>query len=308
VDLTDGGTNDSLHFEIVFNNVPFPVEFRVYSGSASDYSYYRVNLPGSIDLGNHVDLLIPLSAFQDVNGGADFTNVGAFALLLDGSTVAGAKLNLDFFEADSFRDFGDAPGSYGGVSHRPNGLRLGSNVDAEAIQLSGVSARDDDTNQAPDDEDGVFRTPGFNWSVLGGGSVDVTMNGCVTTPCYLNGWVDWNQNGSFEPGEQIFSDLAINSNGTATHAFAIGGSPEFDTSYYARFRLCQAQDTCDSPAGSAENGEVEDYLWGFGPTAVVLSQFGSGEMDQMLVVVVSSAVLLVAGLGLYIWVRRRQRA
>ncbi len=199
LDLTGGGTNDSLHFEIRYNNTPFPVEFRVYSGGIVnvDYISYQVSLPGSISLGSHVDLLIPLTSGWTVHGnGASLTNVGAFQIYLNGMAFPGSKLNLDFFQADSNRDFGDALG-YASVSHRPDGLRLGASVDSEDVEHLNFYATGDDSDQT-DDEDGVVRTVGVNWTGTSG-SVDVTVNGCVGT-CYLNGWVDFDKNGMFECG------------------------------------------------------------------------------------------------------------
>jgi len=311
VDLTGGGTNDSLHFEAVFNDKSFLVEFRVYSGSTTDYLRYQLILPGSIELNRHVDFMIPFADFTSVGNGASFANVGAFEIFLDGSdpASAGAKLTLDLFKADSWRDFGDAPAGYGTVTHRPNGLRLGANVDAEASQLFNPNAVGDDTNQS-DDEEGVLRTPGFNWSTIGGGSVDVTLNGCMTTPCFLNGWVDWDKDGQFESGEQIFTDFTLNSNGSHTLTFTIPAGPAFNTSYFARFRVCTSAATCSSPTGFAGSGEVEDYLWAFGPTAIELSSFSaqSGSPQQYILILAIAALTLLVGASAFALVKRYQKA
>jgi len=256
-----------------------------------------------------VDFLIPFAAFSSNGNGADFNNVGAFRIILDGTNSPGAKLNLDLFGSDSWRDFGDAPLSYGEVTHRPNGLRLGLSVDAEETQAYSSNAAGDDADQS-DDEDGVFRTPGVNWSIAGGGSVDVTLNGCVAFPCYLNGWVDWDKDGSFEAGEQIFSDRPLAANSEQTLTFTIGGTPAFNTTYFARFRICSSGGQCNTPGGSAGSGEVEDYLWAFGPTAIELNSFvaQSGSSLQYVLILAIAAVLLLLGITVLTWVRQHQKA
>jgi len=276
IDLTDSGLNDGIHFEVTYNDKNLPVYIRIYSGSLSDYEEYSLSLPGSIPFVSHVDFKIPFTSFTPSGNGADFSNVGAIEIFIDGSNVVGAKLAIDFFEADNFLDFGDAPVSYGTVSHSPNGVRLGNNVDIEESQLFGANALGDDNNQQPippGDEDGVARTPTVNWTSTSG-SVTVTVNGCGSPPCYLNGWLVESDVSPFNfgSGEQILDEYEM-VDGVATIPLTLTLSPNYPTSFYARFRICNAINQCDSPTGNAPNGEVEDYFWSFSPTAVTLSSF-----------------------------------
>ncbi len=279
-DLTDSNTNDSFVLRLLANDLSTGITLKVYT-DASNWSQYSLNTPGSIPDGSHVDIVIPFTSFSTgtgASGPATFSNVGAVEMVIDGTLNQGADMSLDFLETNTVRDYGDLPSGYpvtfasNGARHIPQGLRLGTNVDAEADGTNSANADYDDSDIAPDDEDGVVRTPGVNWSAgANGGSVDVTVNGCSGT-CYLNGWIDWGNDGSFdEDGDQIFSDKEV-SNGTQTLTFNIPTGQTFNTSFYARFRLCDAQNTCNSVTGEVTNGEVEDYKWSFGPNAVTLTR------------------------------------
>ena len=169
----------------------------------------------------------------------------------------------------------------GGPSHLvgPN-LYLGQCVDAEPNgQPDSVASGDDPAVAAPsygtcattDDEDGVQRTPNVNWTVSTGGSVNVTVAG---GPGCLSGWIDWNGNGNLtDGGDNILDNVAVNT-GTSIQTFTV--PVPVNGTYYARFRLYPVDGnnlctTARTPTGEAPGGEVEDYQWGFVPTAVTLS-------------------------------------
>jgi hypothetical protein len=162
-------------------------------------------------------------------------------------------------------DFSDLAGSYGTAWHKGNGvLRLGSGWTSDAI-----FGPDSDNGT----DDGVTRTG--NWTPGGNGAVDVIVTGCSSAPCFVNAWIDWNDNGVFEGGEQILSNEAVN-NGPQTLNFNVLVSPTCfgaPLTCEARFRLTATTDDGFAPVtatGAAINGEVEDYIWGFSPTAVSL--------------------------------------
>ncbi len=283
-DLTDGGTNDVLLLRVVTNDYSTGITFTVYSGSTY-WSYYRFDTPGNSQ--NHtIDFVIPFSSFtqgQGATGPADFTNVKAVEMELDATLNQDTDITIDLFEATSVRDFGDLPSSYctqlidctdGGPRHIPNGLRLGSHVDAEADGQPILTADGDDGNDS-DDEDGVIRDANDYWTPGASVNITVTVNGCSGT-CYLNGWIDWNNNGGFDAGEQVFSDQAV-SNGNNSLTINVPSSYATGTDVYARFRLCPNTGAppsgCNSPVGeTTSGGEVEDYYWQFGPTAVTVGR------------------------------------
>ena len=324
IDLTSGNTNQGLHFELTFDDKPVDIIFRYYSGSATAYDEYVLELPGGIDSTGHVDYYIPFATgWTSVGGGADVTQVGAFQLIVDASQIKSeaGDVSFDFFEADNFRDVGDLPTTfaYGVPTHISTGLRLGSNIDiedpAEAAIWGSTNANGDDLDGF-DDEDGVVQTPGFNWTGVNGGSIDVTVTGCSGT-CYLSAWIDWVDNGTFTDGnvdgsgvnEQIFNDQSV-TNGTTSLTFAVpparvgAGST---SAFLARVRLCDSTGQCNTPGSAATSGEVEDYRWGFDPTAIRLSSLTARpSISSGLVVSLAGASFLVI-LALAIIFKRRRR-
>jgi hypothetical protein len=76
-------------------------------------------------------------------------------------------------------------------------------------------------------------------------------------PLYLNGWIDFNRDHTWDAGEQIIKNhLALG--GTENHEFPIPVITETNNTF-ARFRLSDQAD--NEPAGFGGNGEVEDYIY-----------------------------------------------
>ena len=153
-------------------------------------------------------------------------------------------------------DYGDAPTNYptlladNGARHKVVGqLFLGLNVDQETDGQPTPAADGDDINGGPDDENGVtFLNP-----LTPGGMAN--LNVFVTGSGLLDAWIDWNQNGSWEPSEQIYASQAV-VNGNNPLSFTVPpGALSGNT--YARFRLSSAGGLL--PGGLANDGEVEDY-------------------------------------------------
>lgn len=335
VDVTAGG-NDGFHFEVVNDDIRATVRFRVYSNAGADWSQRVLNLPGGINFPAHVDFFLP---FGPGNGwtigggaGANFASVSSIEVEIDGTVLAGADVSVDFFDADDFREYGDLPGAAQGgptsysaaivdAYQIPQGLRLGSDVDVEAVSQpdvpAGTTTSGDDTTATPgevDDEDGVAPSPGINWAVgAAGGSVDFTVAGCATfpTPCRLNGWIDWNRDGDFaDTDEQVFNDFAVNFNADYfNQTFSIPAGTTFGGNFYARFRVCNAAGTCNAPdATNITNGEIEDYRWGFGPLAVTLNNLEATADAQNNTAALVLAATVVVALGLAGMALRRRTA
>ena len=153
-------------------------------------------------------------------------------------------------------DFGDAPDptyptllANNGARHTVvPGVALGKALDAEADGQPNATATGDDQNG--NDADGVvFRsllTPGVV------ATIDVT----ASVQGYLNAWIDFDADGSFDdPGEQVFSDEAViagvNELAFAVPAGAVSGAT------FARFRFSTRG--LLGYDGPASDGEVEDY-------------------------------------------------
>ncbi len=318
VDLTDSGSNAYLRVRIAENDLAATLHFRLYNGitgNINDYIEYALPLPGSIAPDSNVDFLMPFSAFTSHGAGANPNNVGAIQVFFNRDTaIAALDVAIDFFDATGkSHDFGDLPNSYGtllvdnGPRHRlTTGLRLGTSRDAETDGKPSTNASDDHY------DDGVVRDTDFNWDTNNGGAVYVHIAGCAgsgpANGCRLNGWIDWNNNGTFETSERVINNTLV-SNGDAQYfPFPIPSGQGFPghPQIAARFRVCQTSpaNQCDSPTGESQTGEVEDYIWGFGPTAVSLQSFTGASNSAVLPLLMIVLLLSVVGVGALLY--RRQ--
>ncbi|WP_197474673.1 GEVED domain-containing protein [Deinococcus puniceus] len=194
-------------------------------------------------------------------------------------------------------DYGDAPTAYGNVAHLPvlgwNGgtlgagtntifpntntaptfglatqippttALLGSVVDVERTSQANATATADDANSI-DDEDGVTMPA----SVMIGNVV--TLPVAIGAAGLLSAWFDWNRDGDFaDAGEQITSDNSV-SVGTTNLSVTVPTNAVAGTTF-ARFRICTAAASCNSPTGVSPSGEVEDYSLVVMPTTADLN-------------------------------------
>jgi Bacterial Ig domain/GEVED domain/Dockerin type I domain len=170
-------------------------------------------------------------------------------------------------------DFGDAPdlnvgtgaGNYqttpsdDGPRHVVGGPRLGNHVDSEDVPIPYLEgfwnrAYGYGDNTFGSDEDGVVFDSLLNaGSVATPGTVRVDVQNAANAR--LNGWLDFNRNGSFaDAGEHIVANL-VASTGTYNLAFTVpAGASSGKT--FARFRI--GTETNLGPSGLANDGEVED--------------------------------------------------
>lgn len=216
------------------------------------------------------------------------------------------------------KDYGDLPAEYGittlaenGARHLPGELWLGPLVDDEMDGQPSPDARQDDTDNEGD-EDGVqamFTAPEY-WN-NGQGTIQVMVSGA--TGCF-NAWFDvWN---SAANGVGVDYDFADSGAGWSEHAIvnlmlAPGTHalnfplPVRQTSpdIFARYRLsplvngsCAAYDGMDLLRGIQTGGEVEDVLYRFSPTAVVLSGFSAETAQRSPLLVLG--ILWLVGLGM----------
>jgi len=157
----------------------------------------------------------------------------------------------------SLPELGDAPTPYptliadnGAVHAMGGGVYLGFSYDADSDGQPDSSANGDDID-GNDDDDGVV----FTSEVIPGATATVDVQ--ASTPCLLNAWFDFNLNGVWtDPGEQIFTDLALTAGVNAGLTFAVPAGAQMGGTY-TRFR-CSNQGGLN-PTGLAPDGEVEDY-------------------------------------------------
>jgi hypothetical protein len=139
-------------------------------------------------------------------------------------------------------------------------------------------------------------------------NLSVTVNGCSGT-CRLNGWIDWNNDGDFlDTGEQVLSEYGIGDGTGQNVSISIPSDYITGTDVYARFRLCSATGQCNTYYGSAPDGEVEDYFWGYGSTAVGMNSLQATVKGTAwpYAAVLILALLTAAWMG-WRWLQMRQR-
>jgi uncharacterized repeat protein (TIGR01451 family) len=230
--------------------------------------------------------------------GGTYTNTAHAHGVNGGTTYTSANDSASYAVSTADRNFGHLPSSYtnmnlladGGASHLTDasGVFLGATVPTESDGTNNATYSDEAT------DDGVTWTSGVTWiNGPNGGSVDVTVH-CPTPsnpPYYLNAWIDWNDNDSFEdPGDHIFVNREVVC-GTQTLTFTIPDTASLTGTFYARFRLYSELPSADpEPNGTAMNrdgdaatyGEVEDYVFvgqGGQMTPVTLAYFFAQRKD-----------------------------
>ncbi len=155
-------------------------------------------------------------------------------------------------------DFGDAPSIYptllaaNGARHLavPNFL-LGRQLDTEGDGLPDAAALGDDQTGVADEDGIAFTSPIL---VNAQACVDVFLTGAAGGR--LDGWLDFNKNGTWEPSEQIFNAQPLASGNNPGLCFPVPLQAFLGTNF-ARFRLSSGGGL--APVGAAQEGEVEDY-------------------------------------------------
>lgn len=160
-------------------------------------------------------------------------------------------------------DFGDAPASYGSASHGfVSGLILGDHWDAEESSQYSANALGDDLNGPKDasgnlidDEDGIVLSRPL---VSGSANNRISVKAQNTTgvQAYLQGWIDYNHNGTFEAAERVITNQPIGTGTTDVTFSAPTNALLGDT--LARFRYSSQLGI--GPVGNVASGEVEDYV------------------------------------------------
>ena len=197
-----------------------------------------------------------------------FTNGASSSADIVLSSVNNEKTGNDYYidnmtvrDCDFLNDFGDAPASYG-IAHHVGplipSLRLGTSIDEEAAsQYSSDS--DGDDNSGSDDEDSIssFSPLKETDRVYRVTSNVTNLSGTAAT---LIGWIDFDQNGVFDPDEAAIRQIA---NGTNSANLTLQWSDiPLDSqsgNTHLRLRLTSKGLSNEEPSGEKRDGEVEDY-------------------------------------------------
>ena len=156
-------------------------------------------------------------------------------------------------------DWGDAPDQpyptlnvSNGARHQIiQGFHLGRRIDADPNGQPTIGASGDDLDGS-DDDDGVR----FLTNIVPGGVTEIAVD--ATAEGLLDAWADFNQDGVWQPHEQIFTNEPIAA-GANLLSFAVpdDATPHPKDPTYLRFRFSRAGGL--TPEGPADDGEVEDY-------------------------------------------------
>lgn len=186
------------------------------------------------------------------------------ALVTAATATITDEAKLDYGDAPAMTDTGFA-NSYpvtlaeNGARHRAGTLLLGAEIDIELDGQPSAGA-DGDDNVGILDEDGVFviASPLATTGTSTRSSIAVTVSADAVAggTGKLDAWIDFDQSGSWEPGEQVFDtvdlEFGLNVRGFTVPAGATSGTT------VARFRLSSTGGL--GPTGAASDGEVEDHL------------------------------------------------
>ena len=155
-------------------------------------------------------------------------------------------------------DHGDFSKFADASSYNSSALGIGDLEDTEVTPVTNLAATGDDITNI-NDEDGVT-LQAILVQGQAGVAVTVKLNNTTGAPAYLNGWVDFNNNGVVtDASEQVIADVVV----------ADGTSGYFQTFYFdvpstatigtvgARFRLTSV--ASPGSTGASGYGEVEDY-------------------------------------------------
>lgn len=215
-------------------------------------------------------------------------------------TATEIRLNVtDAFEANELFFFDDV--QIRGVADAITvGPRLGSAFDREVSGLSGAApspatppAAPTGDDSASDDEDGVT-VPAVDVNTMDIPIVVTDADGGVS---YVNGWLDWNNDGDFDADESLFDGASFVS---ATGGLTVSGGagqvpgpgtytvtinvPNLETNgsgyaigntVYSRFRVATQLSGVTSAVGASLDGEVEDYSTVLNTLPVTVAHFGS---------------------------------
>jgi hypothetical protein len=209
-------------------------------------------------------------------------------------------------------DYGDLPDTYStlkasnGARHilTINGAYLGSSPDSETDGQPSSDATGD--MMSANDEDGVSRTGATNW--VPGNTVNLSLDVQGSTATADVGvWIDWNADGNFDEANEFYAYLNLPTGGISIVDVLIPAN--YSTGAPANVRARIFNDEADAPGGSldagdyegqAANGEVEDYQWFFGPTAITLVNATTGSQDSALVMVLALTAAALTLTALYI--------
>ncbi|MBD2757350.1 GEVED domain-containing protein [Spirosoma validum] len=180
-------------------------------------------------------------------------------------------------------DYGDAPDSYGtvvasnGARHIYNDVTtklclsngaITNDIDAEtngqpSTQANGDNAVDPSGFGSPflfNDETALLELPILTTSSTSCSAI-VSVKNQTGAEATLSGWIDFNNNGTFDSNERAQASVLSNASGRVVQVKLYwNGLSDLTTGQtYMRFRVASNAAEVANPTGEASDGEVEDY-------------------------------------------------
>ena len=268
-----GITEDGLFGAVYFDNAGF-----LFASHNNTGKIYRIDLRPPIQS--------PPEAILFTNGPSSSKNDGARCP----------------YAPSALLDCGDAPDVNGQTSGKnmafhaidANGPYLGSTPPDEEFTGSPTTNADGDDNADSNDEDGLSGFVGVDDDWSDGGAIEVDVSNVGNNGACVYAWVDWEDNG-FGVGNDSTSQVDVSSAGTVTVNFNnnLPSQGDFPDSVYLRLRVVSGACSSLAATGGASDGEVEDFLLNFTPTAITLQAFAAASTPSIWL-----GGALLAGLGL----------
>ena len=237
--------------------IPTPCSDDTYGAQffdAEGFLYVSCNSTGAI---HRLDLTTPpaLGAPHDFKG--VFFSGGPASGYNDGARCSLAITELDL---------GDVPDTYGtsiendGPRHgyTPGwNIHFGTEIDTEEDGQPSPDASSEDA-----DDDGPLDQP--EWATMADSiSMTVTVTNETGQTAHVKGWVDWNENGTFDSGdEEASATTDVTADVTLTWTTPAG---QVNNPPFARLRVSTDPAAIATPLGPAADGEVEDHQLSFAP-------------------------------------------
>jgi hypothetical protein len=211
----------------------------------------------STNVVSNLNITVPATATTAASLGV---RVRLTALSSPGATGAGGLGEVEDYAvtiAAPTTDFGDFTGFGSASSSRNASLRLGALLDTEFAQTANATATGDDITGS-DDEDAVT----FPSMTSGApATIPVLVTNTSGAAAFLHAWIDYNNNGTLEAGEQIATNVSIatgSNNITQNLSITVPAGALTGVSLGARFRLTSTSGV--AATGLVGNGEVEDHI------------------------------------------------
>ncbi len=270
-------------------------------------TYTFTNLPGggvgyTVSVDRNVPKLTDLALtadYPDVPGACgSCNNYNTFTINTSNIT----DRDFGFYAA---LDFGDLPSTYNitklgneGPRHVVSSLYLGAGVSTEGDGKENATATGDTF------DDGVSRIMADKW--VAGNTVHLTVT-VTGNGGYLVGWFDWNGLSNFNLVTDTVTFGPVSAGTQVLNITVPAGYPTGQT-INARFRLYNGQPLQASPQGAAVGGEVEDYQWIFGPTAVTLNSLVAHVAEGAPSLLLIFIIMGVGAILFLIWAKRHRIA